>query len=137
MYNNYNMGTYATVIGVVKFGEKILLLKRNPDRKSSPNKWQPVSGFIAERESAEDAVLREIREETGLEGEIEKSGKIFEVSDDFGRWMIAPFLVSVDLNEVKIDLSEHTEYKWVKSEEVVKFDLVVGVKEDLEAVGLL
>jgi 8-oxo-dGTP diphosphatase len=129
--------TYATVIGVVIFEGKILLLKRTDNRHSSPNKWQPVSGFIGEREAAEDAVLREVKEETGLKGKIIKVGKVFEVSDNWGRWVIMPFLVSVETDRVKIDKTEHSEYKWVKPKEIKHFDCVAGVKEDLEAVGLL
>ena len=131
------MKTYATVIGIVKFGEKILLLKRNPNRHSSPNKWQSVSGFIEEREAAEDAVLREVKEETDLEGKIIKAGRAFEVTDDWGRWIIIPFLISVDSNKVKIDLEEHSEYKWVKPEEITNFDCVAAIRKDLETVGLL
>lgn len=131
------MKTYATVIGIIKFGEKILLLKRNPNRHSSPNKWQPVSGFIGEKEAAEDAVLREVKEETGLEGKIIKAGKVFEVTDNWGRWIIMAFLISVDSDKVKIDLKEHSEYRWVKPEEITEFDCVAGIKEDLESVGLL
>jgi 8-oxo-dGTP diphosphatase len=131
------MKTYATVIGIVKFGEKILLLKRNPNRHSSPNKWQSVSGFIEEREAAEDAVLREVKEETDLEGKIIKVGRAFEVTDDWGRWIIIPFLISVDSNKVKIGLEEHSEYKWVKPEEINNFDCVAAFRKDLESVGLL
>lgn len=74
------MKTYAIITGVIKFGEKILLLKRNPERHFSPNKWQPVSGFIGEKEPAEDAVLREVKEETGLCGKIVKAiiGQLME-----------------------------------------------------------
>lgn len=129
--------TYATVIGIVKFKDKILLLRRTPERHSSPNKWQPVSGFIGEREAAEDAVLREVKEETDLNGKITKTGRVFEISDDWGRWVIMPFLVSVESDGVKFDPKEHSEIVWVKPEEINKFDLVAGVKEDLESVGLL
>ncbi len=131
------MKTYATVIGIVKFGENILLLKRNPNRRSSPNKWQPVSGFIKEAEPAEDAVMREVKEETGLDGKIVKAGKVFEVKDDWGRWIIMTFLISVDSDEVKIDLKEHSEFRWIKSKEVVEFNCVAGIKKDLRSVGLL
>ena len=129
--------TYATVVGVVKFGEKILILKRNPNRHSSPNKWQPVSGFIGEREAAEDAALREVKEETGLDGKITNSGKVFEVIDDWGRWIIATFLISVNSEKVKIDKKEHSEYKWIKPKEISKFDCVAGIEKDLKSVGLL
>lgn len=131
------METYATVIGIVKFQDKILLLKRTSTRTSSPNKWQPVSGFIKEREPAEDAVLREIKEETGLDGTIEKKGKVFEISDDYGRWIIMPFLVSVNSNIVEIDSGEHSEYSWVRPKEIHNFDLIAGVEQDLKSVGVL
>jgi 8-oxo-dGTP diphosphatase len=131
------MKTHAVAVGVVKFGEKILLLKRNPDRRQSPDKWQTVSGFISEEESAEDAVLREIKEETGLEGKIVKSGKVFEVTDNWGRWIIIPFLISVDSGKVKIDLKEHSEYAWANPKEITKFDCVFGADKDLKSVGLL
>jgi NADH pyrophosphatase NudC (nudix superfamily) len=41
-------------------------------RKNSfePGRWSVVSGFIPRGERAEDAALREVREETGLEAEI-------------------------------------------------------------------
>lgn len=131
------MATYIAVIGIVKFKRKILLLKRNLNRNFSPNKWQPVSGSIKEKETAEDAVLREVKEETGLKGKIVKAGKIFEVTDKWGRWVIAPFLVSVNSDKVKIDSREHSKYKWIKPKEINKFDCVKGVKKDLKSVGLL
>jgi len=129
--------TYATVIGVCKFGEKILILHRTSARHSSPNLWQPVSGFIGERESAEDAALREVKEETGLDGKIAKSGEIFNVTDQWGRWIIVPYLISVDSDKVKIDTNEHSEYRWINPDEIKNFDTVKGVFEDLKAIGIL
>ncbi|MBU1037254.1 NUDIX domain-containing protein [Patescibacteria group bacterium] len=131
------MKTYATIIGIVKFQDKILLLKRTSKRTSSPDKWQPVSGFIKEREPAEDAVLREVKEETGLDGTIEKKGEVFEISDDYGRWIIMPFLVSVNSDNVEIDPKEHSEYSWVKLKEIYNFDLIAGVIQDLKSVDIL
>lgn len=129
--------TYACVIGVVEYGGKILLLKRTSDRHTSPNKWQPPSGYIGEKESAEDGVLREVKEETGLDGQIEKAGKFFEVTDKWGRWMIMPFLVSVESDKVIIDPREHSEMIWISPREIDKYDLVKGVNQDLQAVGLI
>lgn len=128
--------THATVIGIVKFGDKILLLRRTPDRHSSPNKWQPVSGHIREKEAAEDAVLGEVKEETGLEGKIIKAGEVFEVSDSWGRWILVTFLVTVNSDKVKFDPKEHSSAAWIKPEEFTKFNLTAGFKENLESVGL-
>src|SRR5215218_3205563 len=102
------MATYVAVIGVVKLDDEeedyILLLKRNALRRTSPNKWQTPSGFMNEGESAEEAVLREVKEETALEGTIKKSGSAFEVVDEWARWIIIPFLISVKSDKVVLIL---------------------------------
>jgi 8-oxo-dGTP diphosphatase len=134
------MATYVAVIGVVKLDDDhddcILLLKRNAQRTTSPNKWQTPSGFMNEGESAEEAVLREVKEETALEGTIKKSGSAFEVVDEWARWIIVPFLILVKSDKVVIDTREHSEFRWVKVDEVSSFECVKGIEEDLKAVGL-
>jgi 8-oxo-dGTP diphosphatase len=138
------MTTYVAVIGVVKLnsngGERnddyILLLKRNAQRRTSPNKWQTPSGFINEGESAEEAILREVKEETALDGTIKKSGSVFEVIDQWARWIIIPFLILVKSDKVVIDNKEHSEFKWIKIDEISNFECVKGINEDLKAVGL-
>lgn len=132
------MATYAAVIGVVKLNndDRIILLKRNAQRRTSPNKWQTPSGFMKEGESAEQAVLREVWEETSLSGTIEKCGSVFEVVDEWARWIIVPFLILVGSDKVVIDTKEHSEFRWVKVSEVATFECVKGIDEDLKAVGL-
>lgn len=134
------MATYVAVIGVViKVDDDsiILLLKRNAQRRTSPNKWQTTSGFINEGESAEEAILREVKEETSLDGAIKKSGSAFEVVDEWARWIIIPFLISVNSDSsVVIDTKEHSEFRWVKVDEVSSFECVKGIDEDLKAIGL-
>src|ERR687885_1954753 len=136
------MSTYVTVIGVVISNQDhnddhcILLLKRNAQRRTSPNKWQTPSGFMKEGESAEEAVVREVKEETSLEGAIEKSGRAFELVDEWARWIVVPFLVSVKSHTVIIDTQEHSESRWVNIGELSSFDCVKGIDEDLKAVGL-
>ncbi len=133
------MATYVAVIGVLKHDTNdghILLLKRDARRRTSPNKWQTPSGFINEGESAEEAVLREVMEETALEGTIEKSGSAFEVVDEWARWIIVPYLISVKSDKVVIDTKEHSEFRWVKIDEVSSFECVKGIDEDLKSVGL-
>ncbi|MDQ3909692.1 MAG: NUDIX domain-containing protein [Thermoproteota archaeon] len=143
--NDIKMATYVAVIGVVNLDNDddnnhdnciILLLKRNAQRRTSPNKWQTPSGFINEGESAEEAVLREVKEETALDGTIKKSGAAFEVIDEWARWIIIPFLVIVKSDRVVIDTREHSEFRWVKVNEVSSFECVKGIDEDLKAVGL-
>ena len=131
------MATYIAVIGIVRVcDDRILLLKRNAQRRTSPNKWQTPSGFIKEGESAEEAVLREVKEETSLEGTIIRGGYAFEVTDEWGRWIIVPFLISVKSDKVVIDTKEHSEFRWVTVDDVSSFECVKGIDDDLRAVGL-
>jgi 8-oxo-dGTP diphosphatase len=131
------MDTNLAVVGIVKFENKLLLLKRNLERHCAPNKWEFVSGSVKEWECGEKAVLREVKEETGFDGEVVRAGKVFEVLDDWGRWVIIPFLISVNSDKVRIDPKEHLEYKWINPQDTDKFNCVAGIKEDLRAVGIL
>jgi 8-oxo-dGTP diphosphatase len=135
---NIKMATYIAVIGVVKLDDddRILLLKRNARRRTSPNKWQTPSGFTNEGESAEEAALREVKEETSLDGTILKGGRAFEVLDEWARWVIVPFLISVKSDKVVIDTKEHSEFRWIKVDDVSSFECVKGIEKDLKAVGL-
>ncbi len=132
------MATYVVVLGVVRLDDdnRILLLKRSPQRRTSPNKWQTPSGFLKEGEAAEEAILREVQEETLLDGTIIKSGKSFEILDEWGRWIIIPFLIAVKSDKVVIDASEHSQFKWIMVNEISNFECVKGIDEDLRAVGL-
>ncbi|OGM01790.1 hypothetical protein A3K72_00235 [Candidatus Woesearchaeota archaeon RBG_13_36_6] len=131
------MKTYATVVGVVKYKDRILLLKRHSKRSCSPNKWQPVSGYFKEKEAAEDAVLREVKEETGLDGKIIKAGKVFENKDKWGRWITKLFLIKVKSNKLKLDPHEHSEHRWIKPAEYSKFECIGDIKKDLKVLGLI
>ncbi len=131
------MPTYVTVIGIVKlYDGRILLLKRNANRRTSPNKWQTPSGFMKEHESAEEAVLREVKEETSLQGTITKCGKSFEIVDEWARWIIIPFLISAKSDKVKLDEAEHSEFRWITVDKITNFECVKGIEDDLRAVGL-
>lgn len=50
---------------------KILLEKRSPFKKQSPNKWALCAGHIGAGDSPENAILREMEEEIGVSINIE------------------------------------------------------------------
>ena len=55
-------GPVPTVDVIIEVGEKIVLVRR----KYPPHGWAIPGGFIDEGETAEEAAVREAREETGL-----------------------------------------------------------------------
>ena len=128
--------TNFIVTGVVSCKNKILLLKRSPTAKTYPNKWSFCSGYPKEFESAEDAVLREIFEETGLKCRIKKTGKPVIVFDKkINRiWIIAVYLCEANNDKIKIS-DENADFEWVKRGEIKKYDLVPGLAKDLKSLG--
>lgn len=113
---------------------KYLLVKRTDTRSMHPGKWEFPGGGVENGETPEDAVLRELKEETGLDGEIVEHGMPGEVSTEYGTLKIYPFLVE---SEGSIELSrEHSEYKWIELEELEEYDTVPGLEKELEAVGV-
>ena len=101
--------------------DKFLILKK----KGPWEGWQFCQGKIDEGETEEQAVLRELKEETALDGEIVKK---LDLKADY--WFMENgkrihkfltfFLVKADsTKEVKIDV-EHSDWKWVSYEEALK-----------------
>ena len=71
---------------LLMFKNNILILKRSPNAEFKPNIWDSVGGHIGEYETAENCILREAKEETGLVVEIVSSGKSYEINKlNFGK----------------------------------------------------
>ena len=94
-----------------------LLLKREP---ASNGQWCQVAGAIEHGETAWQAALREVREETGLVPSRLYSGDICEqyynpITDDI---RIAPVFVGfVPQSQAVILNHEHTDFQWVTIDE--------------------
>ena len=132
------MKTYFTVTGIVKNKGKVLILKKSEDDYSYPNRWSFCSGYVKEFEPAEGTVLREIKEETGLNAKITKSGKVIRVYDrnNGKNWVMMVFLCEVSSRNVKLD-HENSEFSWINYEDIKKYPTVPGLEKNLKALGLI
>ena len=131
------MKTYFTVTAVVRNNGKILILKKSPKDWNYPNKWSFCSGYAKEFQSAEDNVLREIKEETGLAAKIIKNGRLLEIYDKNNdtKWVVAPFLCEVKSRKVRLD-HENVDYRWISHKGIKKYPTVPGLEKDLKVLGL-
>ncbi|MBI2557736.1 NUDIX hydrolase [Candidatus Woesearchaeota archaeon] len=132
------MKTYFVVTAIVKHNSKILILKKSPKDWNYPGKWSFCSGYAKEFESAEENVLREIKEETGLSAKIVKKGRLFQKDDNSNgkSWIIMPFLCRVKSQNVKLDC-ENVEFKWINRKDLNKHPTVPGLEKDLKVLGLI
>lgn len=83
-------------------GDKVLLVKRGIE----PGKglWAPPSGFIDPGETAEQACLRELEEETGLTGRIiELLGVYTQDARVYGPVLVVMYLIDNLQGELKAD----------------------------------
>ena len=115
---------------------KILLVKRSETADYLPGIWEDMGGRIKQFEEPEDALRREVREETGLEIEILKPLAVFH--DYYGErsaeneMLIITYWCKARSDPVVLS-EEHSAYRWVSPEEALELAEHVGVRRDIQA----
>jgi 8-oxo-dGTP diphosphatase len=112
------MDTRVYTAAVIMRDDKTLIVKRAATQRFAPNQWEFVSGFMEENETAEQTILRELKEEIGCEAKIIQSLSVYEVTDDEGRWVVVPFLVEIPESSAITLSQEHSDFMWVVKEEL-------------------
>ncbi|MCH7965287.1 MAG: NUDIX domain-containing protein [Bacteroidetes bacterium] len=117
-------------------GIEFLLLKRAKDQ-IYPAVWQMVSGKIKENEKAFETSLRELREETNLtplKMWIAPKVNSFYSSQSDSICLIPVFAVQVKKDSKVIISDEHSEYKWVTSDEAKRLLAWDGQRKAVELI---
>lgn len=119
--------TAPVVIVFVKHKDKILLLKRSKKVAAYQGKWSVVAGYLDEPKPLKQKVLEELNEEVGIkEDEVAgiKWGQSYKFRDDsINRlWLRFPVLIELKKKPDIVLSWEHTEFKWIKPEQIPDFD---------------
>ena len=130
------MKTRVFSSGVLLHDGKILIIKRGPTAPRNPNMWDGSGGHLNENESAEDCMLREAKEECGLDVTIKKTGPVYEFIDEYGRAISIPFLLESFSDRVRLS-EEHVDYKWVEPRELGNYNCVRDLLENVKIFGLV
>jgi 8-oxo-dGTP diphosphatase len=115
---------------------RILLVKRSDKANYLPGIWEDMGGRIKHFEEPEEALRREVREETGLEIEILKPLAVFH--DYYGdktaenELLIITYWCKAKSDQVVLS-EEHTEYRWVSPEKALELAEHAGVRRDIQA----
>lgn len=111
------------------------LIVKRAEHDTNPGLWEFPGGGV-EAEDRRETALRELREETGLEGDVKQEGSPTVVEKDSLKFRFHPFLIHVETREVELS-HEHQKHRWVELSEIESFETVEGVKQDLKSVGVL
>lgn len=110
---------------IVKNG-KLLLIKRAA--KPGQGRWSIPGGLVELGERVQDAVVREVKEECGLDIEVERLVDVFDsiTRDEKGRiqyqFVVVNFLAEIRGGTLK-NADDVLEAKWVPLDEVEQYNL--------------
>lgn len=108
---------------VINENDDVLLLRR-PETSTDPFYWQPITGAIESGESAEEACIRELKEEVSINLRVDE---IIKLESDIKVYLEAHDLLVMKTlfmtrrisNQTKVLISdEHDEFKWIPVEGV-------------------
>lgn len=113
--------------GIVAYRGKILVIQRSADEDVFPNLWEIPSGKREPFEKSQDSLVREVKEETGIEVKPIVPVDVFEFKvekEDEIRDATQISFLCKPVGEPKIKLSnEHQNFAWIKEDELGKYDL--------------
>ena len=122
------IGRFIAMVGFLVWRRsdgKYLLLRRSPDKDFAPGEWETGSGRLDQGEGFADAVLRESREELGVDARVEcilgtthfYRGEPTPDNDMVG----VSFGCSIPDESALSFSEEHSEHRWMTSAEVSAF----------------
>ena len=122
--------------GVVMKEGKVLILQRHKNEDIYPNMWELPSGKREPFELSENSLIREVREETGLDVKIVIPFSVFdyqiEKPDEIRDSTQINFLVTLVNNQVVVLSEEHQEFAWITREEIDKYDITEATKNVIQ-----
>jgi 8-oxo-dGTP diphosphatase len=120
---------------VVVDHDRLLLVRRG--RGPAAGAWSVPGGRVEGGESLPEAVTRELREETGLEGVCGPLLWWAEILGDEGHFVILDFEVTIVGGDQLVAGDDAAEAAWVELHEVAEMALVDGLAELLHDHGII
>jgi 8-oxo-dGTP diphosphatase len=114
---------------------RVFIQRRSATRKLFPDTWDIVGGHLEPGESVEEALHREVTEETGWRVSIVLGtiGDHRYVGNDGLERLETDFLIRVDgdLARPRLEVGKHTGFRWITRDEVDVLDENNGVDDGL------
>jgi 8-oxo-dGTP diphosphatase len=114
------------VVAIVQRDGRYLMGKRSLHRPVAPGYWCPISGRLEPGETQAGAVVREVREESGLQ--VRALKKVAQCDTHDGTTLLHWWLVELvgTWEEARVANDEHSELRWVTPEELRQLEPAFG-----------
>ena len=117
---------HEIVVGALLRGSRVLLVHRRADRRDFPDRWSLPGGHVEPGEPPVDALVRELREELGVEAVVSGAPSLhLERRPDTDDGMVQDVWVVTAWDGAASNRAEdeHDELRWVAAEELGHLDL--------------
>ena len=118
----YEKGLWRRIVSCWIMNEKgeILLQKRTPNKLRNPNKWAKTGGQVDSKETPEEAIFREVKEELGIEIPKEQIKVTDIYKKEKGRCFVYnfTFIVNYKIEEYTLQKEEVSEVRYYTIEEL-------------------
>ena len=135
--NYASASAVPVVICFVKCKDEILLLKRSDKVRVYKGWWNAVASYIDEPKSLKQKVLQQMYKELGVAAanvKFVEFGRPYDFLDltMAKTWLVHPVLVELKRKpRVKLDW-EHTDFKWVRPQELFTYHCIPGFYKSLQ-----
>jgi len=138
----------VALTAIIHKDKRYLIVKRSPQKNAFPGRWTVPGGglevddYISLPKTTSDAwyfsvtesLRREIKEEVGIEvGKIKYLLDLTFIRPDGIPVVVLSYFCDWKQGEVKLN-EENIDYKWVTSEEAKNYDLISGIRGEIEMV---
>lgn len=126
----------VAVKGIVYNNDKYLIIKRWSNDEVGAGTWEMPGGKIEFGEKLEEALIRETKEETGLDISVEKLLYATQfLSNPNRQVIIISYLCCADNTDVVLS-EEHTDFLWITKNQFKDY-VSEGILRDLEKNNIL
>ena len=113
----YIIGVQAIIINSKK---EILISKRSENKKAYPSMWECNGGAITTGETSIQSIVREIKEELGIDFREEDAILIKTIKKENQFKDLYLFVKDINVEDIRFQDNEATEVKWVNIDKFIR-----------------